>query len=74
MQDTAAVSPEDCAVACRVVAEYSSRGAQISRVVDALVETLRITPARSRFVVRAALDRGYLRTDSRFYLHAASAL
>lgn len=47
-------------------------GAKISQVVEALVSSAHISPAKARYMVRAALDRGDVRTDRNFRLHLVS--
>ena len=47
----------------------ASNGIKISEVVNALATNCRILTPKARYIVRAVLDRGKIRTDSKFRLH-----
>lgn len=55
----------------KAVEKLHNGGATISQVVEALVSQAHIPPAKARYIVRAALDKGDVRTDRNFRLHLA---
>lgn len=53
----------------RFVLKHSGQGVTISQVVKALEESQHMPPEKARHVVRLALDKGTVQTDSDFKLH-----
>ena len=51
------------------VAGLPEGAATISSVVDSLVASSKIPAAKARYIVRAAIDKGDVRTDQNFRLH-----
>lgn len=56
----------------KAVESLHNGGATISQVVETLVNQAHIPAGKARFIVRAALDKGDVRTDRNFRLHLAS--
>jgi hypothetical protein len=45
------------------------QGSKISDVVSALARSCNVPDSKARYIIRRALDGGYVRTDSKFKLH-----
>jgi hypothetical protein len=52
------------------IVKNASKGVKISDVVNTLAINCHILHPRARYIVRAVLDRGKIRTDSKFMLHS----
>jgi len=64
-----AVQGKDLDEVAKLVSIYANGGAKISDVVNALALNCHVPPSKARYIVRAALDKGKVRTDGKFRLH-----